>query len=186
MTPKSPDSLATINKRKVTPKSRLDERLSQRGLVPGLYKWCKEKDVRHVIHINEREGGCCSVCTKSQFMNIEIRLDCNYEPTNLLQELEMDLSQEPQEMHLPEGLRIGHIVVPPGSIILAPRYHRGSIVNLKGQCVVEVPIRCGTVEEILYNLYYYYSPRLSGEECERRWMKGLLKVSECLYTPNIC
>jgi len=184
-TPKSSDSLATVNKRKVSPSSQLRERLRQRDLVPNSYKWCKKKDIHHVIHIDEQEGGYCLVCKKSQFINIEVRLDCNYEPTDLLQELEMDLSQEPREMHLPEGLRIGHVVVPPGSIILAPRYHRGSIKDLEGQAIVEVPIRCGTVEEILYSLYYYYSPQLSGEECDRRWMKGLLKVGECLYTPNI-
>jgi hypothetical protein len=182
------DPVDSLTKRNDSSKRQLTlhQRLDQHGLHRHYYKWCKAKDLRHITHNADQKSGYCPVCKESRYTRITIKLDCNYEPTELLQRLNMNLSQEPMDLQLPEGLRLGHIVVPSGSIVLAPRAHGGGIESLKGEDIAEIPIRCGTVEEIVHTLYCYYSVRLKEGVCIGRWMRGLLKVSERLYTPNIC
>ncbi|PVH90713.1 hypothetical protein DM02DRAFT_664764 [Periconia macrospinosa] len=168
-------------------RKQLEERLTLRQLSKATYQWCIKQDVPHIVHLADQDGGCCSVCRHAdRFIGIGIRLDCNYEPTELLHELQLDLRQGSHEISLPEGLCIGHIVVPPGSVILAPRGLDSNPERLGDEHTAEIPIRCGTVEEILECLYCYYHLHVEqeGDGCCR--MKGLLKLDERLYTPNLC
>ncbi|PVH92862.1 hypothetical protein DM02DRAFT_677215 [Periconia macrospinosa] len=168
-------------------RKQLEEKLTLRQLSKATYQWCIKQDVPHIVHLDDQDGGCCSVCRHAdRFIGIRIRLDCNYEPTELLHGLQLDLRQGSPEICLPEGLCIGHIVVPPGSVILAPRGLDRNAECLGDEHTAEIPIRCGTVEEILECLYCYYILHADQESDGRCRMKGLLKLDERLYTPNLC
>jgi hypothetical protein len=137
--------------------------------------------VRQGRHTSVNKESKCYVCSQYTFIGISIELDNSDKSLELLGELKIDFGQKPEDAKLPEGLFLAHRVVPPRSIVLVPRYH---LKQISGQDIAEIPIRCGTVEEILYSLYHYYSFRRK-KTSNRRCIKGLFEVEKDLYVVNI-